>query len=145
MNILKSIFGQKFVSQKIEHPYFGRIENDKYGNWNGKKRIGYIEKDLDFTIKAEAINDFHVEFFKRIEDNFEKIYDDLKENLFRDLDDFPDGTTTKELFESLNFGFINIYDPEEKMWQISAYTELDDHIFSIWMIDLENHGFSMDG
>jgi hypothetical protein len=84
-------------------------------------------------------------FLQRIQNEFENIYKNLKENMFEGIDDFEDGTTMLQIFNSLHFYHFFVWDIESEVWELSADTKLDGHIFRIQMKGLEYQGFAMDG
>jgi len=146
MSLLKRLFGSNFEPKTINVPGIGTMSNDKHGQWHGVMRISFLDKELDLTINTEEVSDVELELINRIEENFEKIHQQLKQDLFEDIEDFPDGTTMEQVFESLSFDFIHIRNPTERKWGLSATSEFDDnHIFDILFTDLELETFLMDG
>jgi hypothetical protein len=143
-------FFKQFHSTTIEDPAFGTLTNDKYGNWSGRIMFDPLKKEIDVIVRLNSESPptpAHREFLDQITERWPAIFENLRKTLFEDLEDWEDGTTMKQLFDSLDFNAFSFWDLDARprSWEIGATTPLDDHIFGIVMRDFEHEGFRMDG
>jgi hypothetical protein len=141
---------KRFQPTTIEDPVFGKLTNDKNGNWSGRVFFSPLKKDIDVLVRPApeaAPTQEHRELLHQITNRWPDIYQNLRDTLFEDLDDLQDGTTMKQLFDSLNFEAFSFWElsARQRSWEISATTPLDGHLFTIMMKEFDHEGFSMDG
>ena len=134
----------------MEDPTFGTLTNDKYGNWSGRVSFAPLQSEIDVIVRLTPESpptQEHREFLERITERWPEIHKKLRDTLFEDLDDWEDGTTMEQLFDSLDFDAFSFWDLNARpcSWEIGATTPLDDHIFGIMMKDFDHEGFRMDG
>ena len=145
---LRALF-QRFEPQTVHDRYLGALTNDAHGNWNGRFRFSAISSDVDISLRTGDAppNDTQIQFVRDVETRFPSIWQQMRVSLFADLDDFADGTTMEQVFDSLKVEFLcfsqlNVRPFE---WEISCTTPFNGHIFGLVMQDFENQGFRMDG
>lgn len=141
---------KRFQPTTVEDPSFGTLTNDKYGNWNGRVSFAPLQREIDVIVRLTPETpptQEHREFLEQITERWPDIHKNLRDTLFEDLDDWEDGTTMEQLFDSLKFDAFSFWDLDARPrnWEIGATTPLDDHIFGIMMKDFDHEGFRMDG
>lgn len=145
---LRSLF-QRFEPFTVHDEYLGAMTNDRYGNWHGKLRLEALNSEIEIVLRTGDTppNTDQVQFVRDVESRFAEIWHQTGETVFRDLDDFADGTTMDELFDSLNVVGLSFWQLEAHpfTWEVSCETPLADHLFGFMMADFENNGFRMDG
>lgn len=145
---LKSLF-RTFESKVVHDDFLGSIANDRFGNWSGSKHFGPTNSEVSFSIRTgdNPPTAQQIAFVRDVEMRFPAVWADLRTKLFAELDDFADGTTMEQLFDSLKVESLMFWDlvGEPYHWEISCTTPKDDHVFGIEMRGFENQGFRMDG
>lgn len=141
---------KRFQPTTVQDPVLGELTNDKHGNWNGTTLFTPLGKKIDIIVRLTPEtppSHEHRDFFDQIVDRWSDIHERLRGTLFEELDDWEDGTTMEQLFDSLDFAAFSFWDLDARPrnWEISATTPLDDHIFGIMMKDFDHEGFRMDG
>lgn len=145
---LRSWF-RNFKPREVQLERLGVVRNDRHGNWIGTLDFEPLNIEIDFLFRSgdtpPTID--QVNFLCDVEERFHEIWSQLRETLFEDLDDFEDGTTMDQVFDSLEVTALSFWqvDNHPYLWEISCVTPLDEHAFRIQMRDFENEGFAMDG
>src|SRR5262245_37851637 len=102
-----------FEPKEVKVPGLGRLHNDRYGNWLGKKTIQPIAQELEllFRTGSEPPGEKAAQFVREVEDQFPRLWEEVGKQVFADLPTWEDGTTMPELFQSLcitDFCFWNL-------------------------------------
>jgi hypothetical protein len=147
MKWFKKIFkGHEPVT--VDNPILGSLTNDLYGNWNGTLPTG-LHGPLDFSIRTGDVppSDEVSEWISETLGELTGLWDSVRPRAFEGLDDFTDGTTMEQLFESMRVEFAYFWDcsPGSESWELSCSTDLDDHIFSFVFKGKQYQDFRMDG
>ena len=148
LKFLKSLFTQ-FTPTHVSDDYLGAISNDRYGHWHGSKTLATTNSKIEFSLRTgdQPPSPQQIAFLRDVESHFSDLWAGLRETLFEDLDDFADGTSMDQLFDSLVVDAITFWDltNEPYEWEISCSTDLDDFFFGIEMAGFENQGLRLDG
>ncbi len=127
----------------------GDFTRENTGYWCGKVHFAPLGRQLDLAIKSpdDTPGMGAVNFFRQIEGRWAELWAAMRSTLFAEVDDFADGTTPDQLFDSLHVDALEIWslDPGMENWEISCTTPLDQHVFGIEVLAWEEQGFRMDG
>jgi len=142
-------FFERHEPQTVYLQGLGDFTSERNGFWNGKPMFRPLGRELDLAIKSppeppgmEAVN-----FFRQIEGRWLELWSAMRKTLFAELDDFPDGTTMEQFFDSMRVDALEFWSLEQgrESWEITCTTPLDGHVFGIEMLGWDDQGFRMDG
>ena len=143
----------KCLFTKLQPPFhdadLGELTHDRYRHWNCSIQFSPTNSNVDISFRTGDIppSALQIAFFRDVESRFSEVWAALRDSLFEDVEDLPDGTTMAQFFDSLmvnSITFWNVVD-EPFEWQVSCFSELDDHLFTIHMFGFEDQGFTLDG
>src|SRR5688572_25748642 len=120
-------FFQRFQAATVEDPVFGRLTNDKRGCWTGRTLFAPLGREIDLVFRLTVTTpptQEHRDFFGSIVDEWPRIYQSLGETLFEGIDDWEEGTTMEQVFNSLRFEAFEFLDlnTRPRYWEIGATT-----------------------
>lgn len=145
---LFSIF-KRFEPQTVYLQGLGDFTNESTGYWCGRATFVPLGQEIDLAIKSpnEPPGIDAVNFYRKIETRWTQLWASMRQTLFAEVDDFADGATPEQLFDSLHVDAIEFWSLQEgkESWEISCTSPLDHHVFGIEMTGWEEHGFRMEG
>ncbi len=116
----------------INDTMLGKLVSDPYGNWNGTWATG-PHGLVAFSIRTGDAppNADESKWVGKTFDELSELWISVRSRAFEGLDDFQDGTTMEQMFDSLRIEYVFFWDlsPGSSSWEISCVTDLADHIF----------------
>ena len=127
---LRSLFS-RFEPKIVQDDYLGSLCNNRYGNWHGRINFAPLHTILiSGSAGACAAERYSDPIRSRCRNSVQRYLAATARTIFADLDEFTDGTTIAQLFDSLEIYCLSFWQLDDRpfIWEVSCVTPLNDHI-----------------
>lgn len=132
-----------------EDPFFGTLQYQKVGFWEGKKFFTPLDHDCEITIEGgpDRPTGAQRSFYRELENRYEALKEEISQDLLEQLRNWREDFSESDVWEMFSLESFSIPDIDggNHEWELVYDLRGDDHYFCIMMSGWEVRGIRVDG